>query len=146
MKKSHGFSLIEIMVVLVIIAILAAIIVPKVMSRPDQARMVNAREDVMAIQNAMDMYRLDNGFYPTTDQGIQALVAKPNTPPIPMNWEAGGYLQQMPVDPWGQAYHYVNPGQHGSIDIYSYGPSGQPGTSDNNTIIGNWNTNQTPGK
>lgn len=133
--KTKGFTLIEVMVVVVILAILGAIVIPKIMSRPEQAKLVKAKQDIMAIESAMDLYKLDNGTYPTNDQGIAALVTKPTTPPVPSNWN--GYLKQVPVDPWGNSYHYDNPGKHGDIDIYSYGPSGQPGNE-----IGNWNTDK----
>jgi general secretion pathway protein G len=136
-RLSKGFTLIEVMVVVVILAILAAIVIPKIMSRPEQARIVKAKQDILAIENAMDLYKLDNGFYPTTEQGIAALVSKPSIPPTPDNW--AGYLKGVPIDPWGRPYHYLNPGQHNDIDIFTFGPSGQPSTSDNNKAeIGNW--------
>lgn len=143
-KLSRGFTLIEVMVVVVILGILAAMIVPKIMSRPDQAKIVKAQQDVTAIQSALDLYKLDNGFYPTTDQGLQALVTKPDTDPVPQNWKSGGYLQTLPIDPWGKPYQYLNPGEHGDVDVFSYGPSGKAGASE----IGNWNSSQsgnTPG-
>ena len=141
MNKKHlavqrGFTLIEVMVVVVILAILAAIIVPKILHRPDQARNIAAKQDVLAIQNAMDLYKLDNGFYPSSEQGITALVQKPTTQPIPQSWMEGGYLKHVPVDPWGHHYHYLNPGKHGEIDVFSYGPANQPGDKE----IGNWNS------
>lgn len=134
-----AFTLIEVMVVVVILAILAAIVVPRIMNRPDQAKIVKAKEDIMAIENAMDLYKLDNGFYPSTDQGIQALVSKPNSEPTPLNWEVGGYLKHLPTDPWGRAYHFANPGSHGDIDIYTDGAAGKPNGSGINATIGNWN-------
>src|SRR3990167_2588983 len=103
-KKASGFTLIEVMVVVVILGILAALIVPKIMSRPEQARMVKVKQDLLAIQSALDLYKLDNGRYPTTDQGLQALVTKPATPPVPRNWKSDGYLQEVPADPWGELY------------------------------------------
>jgi general secretion pathway protein G len=133
--KVRGFTLIEVMVVVVILGILAAMVVPKIMSRPDQAKIVKAQQDVMAIQSALDLYKLDNGFYPTTDQGLQALAKKPDSDPVPSNWKSGGYLQTLPIDPWGQAYQYLNPGVHGDVDVFSYGPTGKPGGNE----IGNWN-------
>lgn len=136
MKQVRGFSLIEIMVVVVILGILAAIVVPKIISRPDEARVVKAKQDVLSIQNALDLYRLDNGFYPTTDQGLLALVEKPTTAPIPRDWKT--YLKSLPKDPWGREYIYLNPGQHGEIDIFTLGPSGQAGGSGANAEIGNW--------
>ena len=130
----RGFTLIEVMVVVVIIAILAAIVVPRILQRPEQARMVAAKQDILSIQNAMALYKLDNAFYPSTDQGIQALVTKPSDSPTPQNWANNGYLKSLPVDPWGNPYHYLNPGKHGSIDIWSDGP---PDT-DPKQEIGNW--------
>lgn len=136
MKKQHGFSLIEIMVVIVILGILASIVVPKIINRPDEARAVKAKQDVLAIQNALDLYKLDNGTYPSTDQGLQALVEKPTTPPTPNDWKR--YLKSLPNDPWGREYLYLNPGQHGDVDVFTEGADGQPGGSGINTDIGNW--------
>lgn len=136
-KKSSGFTLIEIMVVVVILGILAALIVPKIMSRPEQARMVKAKQDIHAIETALELYKLDNGFYPSTDQGLQALVTKPSTDPVPQNWKEEGYLREVPVDPWNRPYQFLNPGQHGEIDVFSYGSGGPNSTA---TIIGNWST------
>ncbi len=137
-KHQMGFTLIEVMVVVVILAILAAIIVPRIMSRPSQARVVSAKQDIIAIENALELYTLDNGFYPTSEQGLQALVAKPTTDPLPSNWEPGGYLKSLPNDPWGHPYHFLNPGQHGDVDIFSYGPTNKPDRTGINAIIGNW--------
>jgi general secretion pathway protein G len=136
LRLQAGFSLIEIMVVVVIMAILASIIVPKIMSRPEQARKLKAKEDVMAIQNAADLYKLDNGFAPTTDQGLNALVSKPSTPPVPRDWKDGGYLDAVPLDPWGNPYQYLN--EQGKLKIFSYGPEGANDSSDNTSMIGNW--------
>src|ERR1700733_2221862 len=105
-RRTAGFTLIEVMVVVVILGILAAIIVPKIMSRPEQARIVKVKQDLLAIQSALDLYKLDNGTYPTTDQGLQALVSKPSIQPVPRSWKSDGYLQEVPMDPWGQAYQY----------------------------------------
>jgi len=144
MKNRHhsthaaGFTLIEVMVVVVILAILAAIIVPKIMHRPDQARVVAAKQDIASIENALDLYRLDNGFYPSQEQGLQALVSKPESDPVPNNWQPGGYLKQIPKDPWGHAYHFVSPGQHGDVDVFSYGPTNQPGGHGLDATIGSW--------
>lgn len=138
MKNSQrGFSLIEIMVVVVILGILAALVVPKIISRPDEARVVKAKQDVLSIQNALDLFKLDNGFYPTTDQGLMALVEKPTTSPTPQDWKT--YLKSVPKDPWGRDYLYLNPGQHGDIDVFTYGADGQPGGTGVNAEIGNWN-------
>lgn len=128
LKNARGFTLIEVMVVVVILGILAAIIVPKIMSRPEQARMVKVKQDILAIQSALDLYKLDNSVYPSTDQGLQALVSKPNSDPLPRDWKEGGYLQQVPMDPWGQAYQYLNDNE--KIRIFSYGPKGKEGNSE----------------
>jgi general secretion pathway protein G len=127
-RLHRGFTLIEVMVVVVILSILAAIIVPKIMSRPEQARIVKAKQDTLAIQSALDLYKLDNGFYPSTDQGLQALMTKPTGEPTPQNWKADGYLQQLPNDPWGNAYQYVN--EHEKLHVFSYGPKGKEGDSE----------------
>jgi general secretion pathway protein G len=131
--RQAGFTLVEVMVVVVILGILAAIIVPKIMSRPEQARLVKAKQDIMAIQSALDLYKLDNGIYPSTDQGLQALVTKPSSTPVPQNWKSDGYLQRLPTDPWGEAYQYTN--ENDKLRIFSYGPKGKEGDSE----IGNWN-------
>jgi general secretion pathway protein G len=128
MRKVSGFTLIEVMVVVVILGILAAVIVPKIMSRPEQARIVKAKQDIGAIQSALDLYKLDNGNYPTTDQGLQALVTKPTSDPIPRNWKSDGYLQKLPMDPWGQSYQYVNNSE--KLKIFSYGSKGKEGDSE----------------
>lgn len=137
-KKQFGFTLIEVLVVIVILGILAAIIVPRIMDRPDQARVVAAKNDIRAIVSALNLYRLDNGTYPSTDQGLAALVRKPDTGNVPSNWKAGGYLDHLPMDPWGHPYQYLNPGVHGEIDVFSYGADGQPGGDGYNADIGNW--------
>ncbi len=137
MKNQKGFSLIEIMVVVVILGILASIVVPKIISRPDEARVVKAKQDVLAIQNALDLYKLDNGMYPTTEQGLAALSTKPTTSPEPRDWKQ--YLKRLPTDPWGKAYFYLNPGEHGDVDIYTLGADGQAGGEGINAEIGNWN-------
>ena len=138
-RRESGFTLIEVMVVVVILGILAAIIVPKIMSRPEQARIVKVKQDIIAIQSALDLYKLDNGMYPTTDQGLEALVKKPTTPPVPRNWKSEGYLQDVPVDPWGEAYQYIN--DNDKAKIFSFGPKGRDGNSE----IGNWNMNESEG-
>jgi general secretion pathway protein G len=140
-KKMRGFTLIEVMVVVVILAILASIIVPRILKRPEQARIVAAKQDILSIQNAMALYKLDNAFYPSTEQGITALVSKPSGDPAPQNYSEGGYLKKDPTDPWGHHYHYLNPGKHGSIDIWSEGPPDSAGTG-KNAEIGNWDANE----
>lgn len=134
----RGFTLIEIMVVVVILSILAAFVVPKIMDRPDQARIVKVEQDVRAIESALQLYKLDNYIYPTTDQGLEALINRPQDSPEPKNWKTGGYLDRLPIDPWGNAYLYLNPGVHGPIDIFSLGADGQPGGEGVNADIGNW--------
>lgn len=135
-KNASGFTLIEVMVVVVILGILAALIVPKIMSRPEQARMVKVKQDLLAIQSALDLYKLDNGRYPSTDQGLSALVTKPTSSPAPRNWKSDGYLQDVPMDPWGEQYQYMNDG--GKSKIFSFGPDGRDG----NSQIGNWNMSE----
>ena len=129
LNKVRGFTLIEVMVVVVILGILAAVLVPKVMDRPEQARKTKARQDIRALEAALNLYKLDNYVYPTTDQGLEALVEKP-TSPEPPNWKQGGYLDRLPLDPWRQPYLFLSPGEHGSIDIYSFGPDQQPRDDD----------------
>jgi general secretion pathway protein G len=129
----RGFTLIELMVVVVILGILAAVVVPRVMDRPEQARITAAKNDIRAIKSALDMYKLDNHKYPSTDQGLDALVEEPSGDPQPKNWNK--YLDRLPQDPWGNPYQYLNPGKHGDIDIFSYGPDGQQGGGDD---IGSW--------
>ena len=138
-RFSPAFTLIEVMVVVVILGILAALVVPKILNRPDEARVIAARQDIAAIMQALKLYRLDNQFYPSTDQGLQALVAKPTTAPLPSNWKSGGYLERLPKDPWKNDYQYLNPGVRGEIDIFSYGADGVAGGEGNNADIGSWN-------
>ena len=133
--RSAGFTLIEVMVVVIILGILAAIVVPKVMDRPDAARITKARQDIRAIESSLNLYRLDNFVYPNTDEGLQALVDRPSNA---KNWKQGGYLDRLPKDPWGNEYQYLQPGTHGAVDIFSLGADGQPGGEDVNADIGNW--------
>ncbi|HTX25293.1 MAG TPA: type II secretion system major pseudopilin GspG [Steroidobacteraceae bacterium] len=138
--RAGGFTLIEIMVVVVIIGLLAAMIVPSVVGHVEQARVVRARQDIQALGTALTMYRIDNFKYPTTDQGLQALVQRPADPTI-RNWREGGYIQQGSLkDPWGNTYQYVYPGTHGhEYDLYSLGANGEEGSTDSSSVIGNWN-------
>ncbi len=137
-RTQGGFTLIEIMVVVVILGILAALVVPQVMSRPDQAKVTVAKGDIKAIAAALDMYKLDNFAYPSTQQGLEALVKKPSGNPQPKNWNRDGYLKRLPKDPWGNDYQYLSPGTQGQFDLYSFGADGKPGGSDLNADIGNW--------
>ena len=140
MKRSRtpGFTLLEVLVVVAILAILAAIVVPRIMDRPDEARRVAAKADTAAIVQALKLYRLDNGFYPSTEQGLGALVARPSTPPVPGNWKQGGYLERLPKDPWGTDYQYLAPGVKGEIDVFSLGADKARGGEGNAADIGNW--------
>lgn len=133
-----GFTLIEVMVVVVILSILAAVVVPKIMDNPDKARATKARQDIRAIESALNLYRLDNFQYPSTDQGLEALVEQPSGSPEPRNWKAGGYLDRLPQDPWGNDYQYLSPGENGEIDIYSLGADASPGGEGAAEDIGNW--------
>ena len=132
----RGFTLIELMVVLVIMGILAALIVPNIIGRTDEARVTAAKTDIGTIMQALKLYKLDNGIYPTQQQGLGALVVKPTTPPIPGNWKP--YLEKLPSDPWGRPYQYLNPGIHGSVDVLSFGADGKPGGEGADADIGSW--------
>ena len=135
--RQHGFTLIEIMVVVIILGILTAIVAPNVIGRVDDAQIARVQQDLRGIENALKFYRLDNFAYPTNEQGLQALVTKPNDPNI-RNWKAGGYLDRLPKDPWGKEYLYLNPGQNGEIDIYTLGRDGRPGGTGIDADIGSW--------
>ena len=136
-RAARGFTLIEILVVVVILGILAAIVVPRVMERPGEARVTRARQDIQGIVTALSMYKLDNYAYPSTEQGLDALVTKPSDQPDAPNWK-GPYLEHAPKDPWGHPYQYAQPGQHGSIDVYSLGADGKPGGDGEAADVGNW--------
>ena len=138
-RPARGFTLIEIMVVVIIIGLLAAFIVPKLVGQVDQAKVTKAKADLRGIETALKMYRIDNSKYPTTEQGLQALVTQPTDPTL-KNWRPGGYLEHVGKDPWGSDYQYVNPGTHGrEYDLYSFGADGAPGGEGINADIGNWN-------
>ncbi len=134
--RSRGFTLIELMVVLAILGVLAALIVPNVLGRADDARVTAARADVNNLVQALKLYRLDNQSYPSAAQGLQALVQKPTTEPVPMNWRP--YLDKLPSDPWGRPYQYLNPGLKSEVDVLSFGADGQSGGEGRNADIGSW--------
>ena len=135
-RRQTGFTLIELMVVLVIIGVLAALIVPNVLDRADDARVTAARTDVNNITQALKLYKLDNMRYPSAEQGLDALVRKPSSGPAALNWKP--YLEKLPADPWGQAYQYLNPGLKGEIDVFSFGADGKPGGNGRDADIGSW--------
>jgi general secretion pathway protein G len=139
-RIQRGFTLIEIMVVIVIIGLLAAVIAPQMLNRVGDARKAKAKQDIQALETALTMYKLDNFNYPTNEEGLKALVEKPNDPNV-KNWRAGGYLehQRLPKDPWNNDYQYQYPGTHGDVDIFSLGADGQPGGEGENADVGNWN-------
>jgi general secretion pathway protein G len=132
-----GFTLIEILVVVVILGILALAVVPKIMGKPGEARIVQAKQNLQSVTLALDMYKLDNHRYPSSEQGLQALVSRPSGSPEAPNWK-GPYLDRLPKDPWDHPYQYQQPGQHGDVDIYSYGADGRPGGDGDDADIGNW--------
>lgn len=137
--KNNGFTLIEIMVVVVILGVLAAIIVPQFLSRPDEAKVTKTKVDMRSIEEALNLFKLDNGFYPSTDQGLKALVEKPTIGRIPTKYSVEGYLKKVPMDPWGNAYVYLSPGLNSlNFDLLSYGADGQPGGNDFNSDIKSW--------
>lgn len=137
-RQDAGFSLLELMVVVVILSVLALVIVPRVIDRPDQARVARAQSDIAAIVSAVELYRLDNFRYPTTEQGIGALVSRPTTDPVPANWADSGYIDRVPVDPWGQPYQYLMPGVRGDFDVFTYGADGVQGGTGADADLGSW--------
>jgi general secretion pathway protein G len=136
----RGFTLIEIMIVIVILGILAWQVVPRIMGKPEEARRLKAKMDISSLETALKMYKLDNGVYPSTEQGLQALVEAPTIGQLPKKWREGGYMEKgrIPKDPWDDDYVYLSPGLHGDFDIMSYGSDGQPGGEGNNADINNW--------
>ena len=137
-KGQCGFTLIEILVVVVILGILASIIIPKIMTRPEEAKRIKAKMDIKAIETALNLYRLDNDVYPSTEQGLEALVTKPTTGVIPRNWKEDGYLDKVPKDPWGNPYVYLSPGVNKEFDLESYGTDGVDGGEGKDADIENW--------
>ncbi|MGB0893098.1 MAG: type II secretion system major pseudopilin GspG [Parashewanella sp.] len=137
-RKQKGFTLLEVMVVIVILGILASLVVPNLLGNKDKADQQKAVSDIVALENALDNYKLDNSRYPTTEQGLEALVEKPTIDPIPRNYREDGYIRRLPKDPWRNDYLLLSPGEHGKIDVFSAGPDGEAGTDDD---IGNWNLN-----
>ena len=136
--RPRGFTLIEIMVVIVILGVLAALVVPRVLERPDEARAVAAKSDIAALMQALKLYRLDNQRYPSAEQGLAALVTRPELPPVPPNWKPNGYVDKLRNDPWGRPYQYLNPGLKGEIDVWSFGADGQQGGTGASADVGSW--------
>ncbi len=137
-RDNAGFSLVEILVVLVIMGLLISVVAPTVLNRADEARIQKAQADFKAIETALKIYRLDNFVYPTTEQGLEALVEASSLDPEPRNFKEGGYLEELPIDPWGQPYLYLSPGEHKNVDIYSLGADGLSGGDGQNGDVGNW--------
>jgi len=138
LQRSGGFTLMEILIVVVIISILAVTVVPQFMDEPDRARVAQAKATIKNLETSLSLYKLDNFTYPSTSQGLEALVSKPSGSPEAKNWKPGGYINKLMEDPWGQPYQYLNPGNHGEYDVYSLGADGQPGGDGINADIGNW--------
>ncbi len=139
MRKNDGFTLIELLVVILILSLLVAIVAPRILGRTDEARKTAAQVQIKQLEGALNLFRLDNGFYPTTEQGLEALVTKPNISPIPLKWREGGYIPKVPVDPWGKPFVYLSPGTHGELDLVSYGADGEPGGEGKDEDIQSWN-------
>lgn len=141
-SRLAAFTLMELLVVVMILGILATVVVVNVMDRPDEARIAKVKQDIRALTTALNMYRLDNFQYPSTEQGLEALVSRPAGQPPAPNWRSGGYIESLPSDPWGNEYVYLNPGVHAEIDVYSLGADGAPGGEGINADIGNWNLDE----
>jgi len=139
LRNDRGFTLIEIMVVVVILGILAAIVVPRLLDRPDEARITKAKADIKGLEESLGLFKLDNTFFPSTEQGLSALASKPEVGRIPGKYPDGGYLKKVPKDPWGNDYVYLSPGVHGDFDLISYGADGEPGGDGKNADIQSWN-------
>jgi len=137
-RIARGFTLVEIMVVVVIIGILGALVVPKLLSRTGESRVTAAKVDIATLMQALKLYKLDNQRYPTTDQGLNALIAKPTSGPTANGWKTGGYVEKLPTAPWGNPYQYLSPGVNGEIDVFSLGADGQPGGTGDDSDIGSW--------
>ncbi len=138
-RSQRGFTLIEIMVVVVILGILAAIVVPRLLDEPEKARRTAAATQIRSFEEALGIFKLENGFYPSTEQGLQALITKPTVGRIPNRYKEGGYIRKIPLDPWGQPYIYLYPGVRGELDLFSYGPDGETGGEGENADVANWN-------
>jgi general secretion pathway protein G len=137
-RLQRGFTLVEIMVVVVIIGILGALVVPKLLGRTGESRVVAAKVDISTLMQALKLYKLDNQRYPTTEQGLQSLIQKPTSGPAANGWKTGGYLEKLPKDPWGNPYQYLSPGIHGEVDVFSLGADGQPGGAGEDADVGSW--------
>jgi general secretion pathway protein G len=137
-RAARGFTLIEIMVVVVIMGVLAALVVPKLLSRTGESKVAAAKVDIATVMQALKLYKLDNQRYPTTEQGLQALLTRPTTGPAANGWKTGGYLEKMPKDPWGNPYQFLSPGVKGEVDVFSYGADGAPGGTGDDADIGSW--------
>jgi general secretion pathway protein G len=137
-RRRTAFTLVEVLVVVVIIGLLAGLVVPRVVGRGEEAKRTAAQVQIRQLGQALDLFKLDNGFYPTTDQGLEALLTRPSLPPEPRNYREGGYMQKLPVDPWGGPYVYRSPGDHDEYDLFSYGPDGEEGGEGANADITSW--------
>lgn len=141
--RQRGFTLLEVMVVIVILGLLATLVLPRVLGRQDQAMVAKAKADVQALSTALKMYKLDNFTYPSTGQGLEALIKQPAGEPLAKNWKMGGYIERLPTDPWGNPYQYLSPGEKMEIDVWSFGADGRTGGEGVDGEIGNWNLDQT---